>query len=187
MLKRLILLFALCVTPALAEDEQVVLGLSHDRVAITATFDGSEILIFGAVKRETPIPSGPPLEVVVAVAGPSSPVMVRRKERKLGIWVNTDSVLVDLAPSFYAVATSAPLDDILSDTDKWKRWDRIEAEYPPIIVGRQGYEEVEGSLQFPGVSSTEIRRRVEAGLPIDHLLGAEVARLVSESGAFSAG
>lgn len=117
MLKRLIALLALCCTPAFAVDEQVVLGLSQDRVAITATFDGSEILIFGAVKRETPIPPGPPLEVIVAVAGPSSPVMVRRKDRKLGIWVNTDSVLVDLAPSFYAVATSGPLNDILSDTE----------------------------------------------------------------------
>ncbi|KUJ78337.1 TIGR02186 family protein [Ruegeria profundi] len=117
MLKRLIVLLVLCCTPALAVEEQVVLGLSQDRVAITATFDGSEILIFGAVKRETPIPEGPPLEVIVAVAGPSGPVTVRRKERKLGIWVNTDSVLVDLAPSFYAVATSGPLDDILTDTE----------------------------------------------------------------------
>ncbi|WP_282120127.1 TIGR02186 family protein [Ruegeria atlantica] len=117
MLKRLLVALALCASPALAVDEEVVLGLSQDRVAITANFDGSEILVFGAVKREAPIPSGPPLEVIVAVSGPSSPVTVRRKERKLGIWVNTDSVLVDEAPSFYAVATSAPLNEILSDTE----------------------------------------------------------------------
>ncbi|WP_170427046.1 TIGR02186 family protein [Ruegeria arenilitoris] len=117
MLKRLLAVLAFCASPALATDEAVVLGLSQDRVAITANFDGSEILIFGAVKREAPIPDGPPLEVIVALAGPSSPVTVRRKERKLGIWVNTDSVLVDLAPSFYAVATSGPLDDILLDTE----------------------------------------------------------------------
>ncbi|WP_109312883.1 TIGR02186 family protein [Ruegeria sp. AU67] len=117
MLKRLLVALALCSSPALAVDEEVVLGLSQDRVAITANFDGSEILVFGAVKREAPIPSGPPLEVIVAVSGPSSPVTVRRKERKLGIWVNTDSVLVDEAPSFYAVATSAPLNEILSDTE----------------------------------------------------------------------
>ncbi|WP_108860777.1 TIGR02186 family protein [Ruegeria sp. Alg231-54] len=117
MLKRLLVALALCASPALAVEEEVVLGLSQDRVAITANFDGSEILVFGAVKREAPIPSGPPLEVIVAVSGPSSPVTVRRKERKLGIWVNTDSVLVDEAPSFYAVATSAPLNEILSDIE----------------------------------------------------------------------
>ncbi len=117
MMRYLIAVLCLICLPAHAEDEQVVLGLSQDRVAITANFDGSEILIFGAVKREAPIPPGPPLEVIVAVAGPSSPVTVRRKEKRLGIWVNTDSVLVDLAPSFYAVATSSPLNSILSDVE----------------------------------------------------------------------
>lgn len=102
-------------SPAAAE--QVVLGLSHDRVAITATFDGSEILIFGAVKRESPISTEAPLEVVVTVSGPKEPVMVRRKERDFGIWVNKDSVAVDSAPSFYAVATTGPFDEVLSDTE----------------------------------------------------------------------
>ena len=114
---RWILAMVLLSLPAAAALELVVLGLSQDRVAITADFDGSEILIFGAVKRESPIPDGPPLEVIVAVAGPSEPVMVRRKEKKFGIWVNTDSVLVDSAPSFYAVATSAPFNEIISDTE----------------------------------------------------------------------
>jgi len=114
---RWILALLLLSLPAAAAEEQVVLGLSQDRVAITADFDGSEILIFGAIKREAPIPDGPPLEVIVAVAGPSEPVTVRRKEKKFGIWVNTDSVLVDSAPSFYAVATSAPFNQIISDTE----------------------------------------------------------------------
>lgn len=94
--------------------EEVVLGLSRNTVSITTNFDGSEILVFGAVKRETPIPAGSDLEVIVTVAGPSYPVLVRRKEKRFGIWVNTDAVEVDRAPSFYAINTSGPLDDILS-------------------------------------------------------------------------
>ena len=97
--------------------EEVVLGLSKDQVAITTSFDGSEILIFGAVKREEPIPGGPPLQVVLTISGPSEPVVVRRKDYRLGIWVNVDSVEVDQAPSFYAVATSAPLREVLTDTE----------------------------------------------------------------------
>ena len=62
-------------------EETVVAGLSSDSVAITASFDGSEILIYGAIKRETPIPSGPPLQVIVTVEAPSSGVTVWRKER----------------------------------------------------------------------------------------------------------
>ncbi|WP_170789741.1 TIGR02186 family protein [Ruegeria lacuscaerulensis] len=157
MLKRLILLLALCTTPALAEEESVVLGLSQDRVAITATFDGSEILIFGAVKRETPIPDGPPLEVIVAVAGPSSAVTVRRKERKLGIWVNTDSVLVDLAPSFYAVATSGPLKEILSDTEDLRY--RVSIERAIRSVGAAMH--IKGAQDF---ADAVVRIREDEGL-----------------------
>ena len=115
MLWRLALVFALVGSPLCAE-EQVVLGLSSDRVAITATFEGSDILIFGAVKREAAIPETP-LDVVITVAGPSLPVTVRRKSREFGIWINTDMVDLDSAPSFYAVATTGPLDAVLSDTE----------------------------------------------------------------------
>ncbi len=97
--------------------EEVVLGLSQDEVAITATFDGSRIEVFGAVKREEPIPQETQLEVVVTVSGPSEPVTVRKKDKRLGIWVNTESVLVDSAPSFYAVATSGPFKAVLQDQE----------------------------------------------------------------------
>lgn len=114
---RLLLLLACFALPAQAAEE-VVAGLSQNRIAITANFDGSEILIFGAVKRETPIPDDlGRLEVIITVAGPSRPVMVRRKAKRYGIWVNTDAVEVDLAPSFYAVATSGPLEEVLLNVE----------------------------------------------------------------------
>ena len=112
---RLLALFLILAMPAKAEE--IVLGLSRDEVAITATFEGSDILVFGAVKREAPIASDSNLGVIVTVAGPDRPVMVRRKDRRLGIWVNTDAVEVDAAPSFYAVATSAPMKEVLRDTE----------------------------------------------------------------------
>jgi uncharacterized protein (TIGR02186 family) len=100
-----------------ATSEEIVSGLSQNRVAITANFDGSEILIYGAVKRDAPAPQGAPLEVIITVEGPSTPLVIRRKERRLGIWVNTASVTVDAAPSFYAVSTTGPIDRILSGTE----------------------------------------------------------------------
>ena len=109
----LVLLWA----PFAATAEEVVAGLSQNRVSITSNFDGSEILIFGAVKRESPIPDDAPLEVIIAVSGPLEPVTVRRKDRRFGIWVNTEAVEVDLAPTFYAVATTGPLMSVLSDTE----------------------------------------------------------------------
>lgn len=99
------------VVPAQAED--VVLGLSKDSVAITANFDGSDILVFGAVKRETAIPKTP-LQVIVTIAGPYKPIVVRRKAKRFGIWINTESAKIEAAPSFYAVATSAPWGDVIT-------------------------------------------------------------------------
>ncbi|MBD3678648.1 MAG: TIGR02186 family protein [Rhodobacteraceae bacterium] len=112
---RLALLLICLALPATGEE--VVAGLSQNRVAITANFDGSEIMIFGAVKREAPPPGDGALQVIVTVSGPSEPVMVRRKAKRYGIWVNTDAVEVDAAPSFYAVATSAPFEEVLSSTE----------------------------------------------------------------------
>lgn len=99
--------------PGLAS-ERIVLGLSQDEVAITATFDGSSLLIFGAVSRDAPIPDDGRLEVIITVTGPPGPLDVRRKERQFGIWVNVDNVRLSQAPSFYAVASTGPLKDILS-------------------------------------------------------------------------
>ena len=111
---RLVLVLICLALPLKAEE--VVLGLSSDKVRITATFEGSDILVFGAVKREVAIPKEP-LDVIVAISGPSKPLTVRRKDRKLGIWVNTDAVEIDSAPSFYAVATTGPLDEVLTSVE----------------------------------------------------------------------
>ena len=112
MLLRAILLCALMALPAKAEE--VVAGLSQARVAITTGFSGSEILVFGAVKRQSPIPQGEPLHVIVAISGPNQPVTIRKKDRQFGIWVNTETARIPTAPSFYAVSTTAPLDTVLS-------------------------------------------------------------------------
>ncbi|QQA42425.1 TIGR02186 family protein [Pelagovum pacificum] len=112
---RALILFLMLGTASAAET--VVLGLSRNEVAITATFDGSEILIFGAVRREQPIPDDSPLHVIITVAGPSEPLVIRRKDRVAGIWINTEGMEIDSAPSFYAISTTGPLHDVVSWTE----------------------------------------------------------------------
>lgn len=124
--------------------EEVVLGLSKDKISITTNFDGSDILIFGAIKREEAIPDGPPVEVIVTVAGPSLPVTVRRKEKKLGIWVNTDSVDVDHAPSFYAVMSSGPMQDVLKNVEDL----RHEISVPRAIRSVGAPSNIQDSMSF---------------------------------------
>lgn len=96
--------------------EQIVAGLSKDNVQITANFDGSSILIYGAIKRDAPAPQTPPA-VIITVAGPDTPVIVRKKEHVVGIWINGETVNVKSAPSFYAVESSGPLKTSLTKTD----------------------------------------------------------------------
>ena len=156
MLRFLTVLLLLLPSLALA-GEEVVLGLSKDKVAITTSFDGSEILIFGAVKREQAIPKSP-LHVVITVAGPSRPVVVRRKSKWLGlIWVNRASVEVDSAPSFYAVATSGPMRDVLSETEDLRQ--KISIDHAIRSVGAPS--DIEHSETF---TEAVIRIRENAGL-----------------------
>jgi uncharacterized protein (TIGR02186 family) len=108
-------LLSLCAALPL-KAEEVVLGLSQRQVSISTDFNGSEILVFGAIKRETAIPEEP-LQVIITVAGPNQQLTVRRKSRVFGIWINTAAVEVDAAPSFYAVATSAPWSEVITATE----------------------------------------------------------------------
>ena len=132
---RLLLIALMLTTPAAAEE--VVAGLSQNRVSITTNFDGSEILVFGAVKREAAIPEDRPIEVVVTVAGPSEPVTIRRKDRRAGIWINVDAFEVDQAPSFYAVATSGTFADVLSFEEDFRH--RVSA---PRVIRADGAPDV---------------------------------------------
>ncbi|KAF0113799.1 MAG: Membrane protein [Rhodobacteraceae bacterium] len=161
MIRALALLFVVAL-PAAAQ-EVIVSGLSQNRVSITADFDGSEILIYGAVKRDSPPPDGAPLEVIVTVEGPSAPVAVRRKGRVAGIWVNNASVRIDSAPSFYAVATTGPLKHILSDVDNLRYGVTIERVIRAIGIASEADRAGEFILALLRVRTEEGRYRVLEG------------------------
>ncbi len=86
--------------------QPLVADLSNHLIAITTGFTGAEVVLFGA--------TGGDGDVAVVVTGPRGPVTVRRKDRVAGVWLNTQSVVFTQVPSFYAVATSRPMEDFLS-------------------------------------------------------------------------
>jgi len=100
----LLVLAGLVARPAEAQD--LVADLSDHLIAITTDFTGTEVVLFGAIAE--------PGAVAVTVRGPADRVLVRRKSRVAGIWINTQSVAFEEVPSFYWSATSQPL-DILAD------------------------------------------------------------------------
>jgi uncharacterized protein (TIGR02186 family) len=98
-----------------APAERLVASLTNHRVMITSNYSGVELVLFGSVERDA---AGPPREpaydIVATVTGPREPLRTRRKQRVLGIWVNTQSRTFVDPPSYLAVLASRPLDDITS-------------------------------------------------------------------------
>lgn len=91
-----------------AQADPLVVDLSNHLVAITTGFTGTDVLLFGAVQQEG--------DVIVTVRGPDQDMVVRRKERKVGIWVNSESANFKNVPAYYASASNRPMDLIAPDT-----------------------------------------------------------------------
>lgn len=156
--------------PASAEGgaERVIASLSQKAVGITADFSGSEIFLYGAIERDRlPDERDDGLNVIVTLTGPDERVVVRRKARQLGIWVNSDSVEVDRAPSFYAVATTGPIADILSHTSDLRH--RITIERAVRLVGESRV--VADPLSF---ADAVIRIRRRSGVYFEQIGGVEL-------------
>ncbi len=92
-----------------ARDDALAIDLSQDLVGISTSFSGANVLLFGATEGEG--------DVIVVVRSPNSQVIVRRKDRVAGIWVNANELVFDDAPGFYHVAASAPLDELLPEPE----------------------------------------------------------------------
>jgi uncharacterized protein (TIGR02186 family) len=93
--------------------EGIQIGLSTDNVSITAGFSGADLTIFGSLENPDPLVARQGrYDVIVVLEGPPKPVVVRRKDRVLGVWVNLDSETFENVPMSYSVATTRPLQDI---------------------------------------------------------------------------
>jgi uncharacterized protein (TIGR02186 family) len=93
--------------------EKVEADVSTRSVEVTTDFTGHEILVFGAIDNsQQPDDQGGYYDVVVVVEGTPLPVVVRRKSDVAGVWVNTSSVIFASVPSYYAIASTKPVEEI---------------------------------------------------------------------------
>lgn len=113
-MKRLFLLVALLMLSA-QRDPILVPEVSQHDVQVRQGFTGTELLLFGAILDPAGRPAGQDYDIVVVLKGPTMPVRVREKERVAGIWLNADSTAFRSAPSFFAVASSAPVREIVDE------------------------------------------------------------------------
>ncbi len=96
--------------------ESVEADVSARNIAVTSSFNGTEIVIFGAIDgSQQPSPESGFYDVIVVVEGIPSRFVVRRKSNVAGLWLNTAAATFDNVPSFYAVASTRPIDEIMPD------------------------------------------------------------------------
>jgi nicotinate-nucleotide adenylyltransferase len=74
--------------------------------------------------------------------------------------------------------------DILPDTDKWYRWDRVQELARVVVVGREGWPPVPGAPTLPRVSSTEVRARIARGEDVSGLVPRKVLEYVAAHGMY---
>lgn len=89
--------------------------VSQHEIQVRQGFTGTELLLFGAVLDPSGRPTDQSYDIVVVLKGPTEPILVREKEKKFGIWLNARSTAFRSAPSFFAVASSRPIDDIVDE------------------------------------------------------------------------
>lgn len=150
MIGRLPSLVLLGLAPLLMAQAKPVLvpDISARRVEIRYTFTGAQLLLFGAILYPGGRIPSRPADIVVVLRGPVEPILVREKQKIAGIWMNADANRFRSAPSFYAVASSRPISELVDE--------RTAAIYE---LGLQNLQLSPGGGALP-----EKERRFEAGL-----------------------
>ena len=96
-----------------AQAERLIVSVSNHRVTVTPNYSGEELVLFGSVEKDASTPAGHTnYDLVVTVSGPRADMVTRRKERKFGIWVNSDSRQFLAVPSYHALFANRPFDPI---------------------------------------------------------------------------
>ena len=89
--------------------------VSQHEIRVRQGFTGTELLLYGAILDPDGRRARQPYDIVVVLKGPTEPILVREKAKKLGVWINADSTAFRSAPSFFAVASSRPIDEIVDE------------------------------------------------------------------------
>jgi uncharacterized protein (TIGR02186 family) len=114
-MKRLALLLAALIMLTAARDPILVPEVSQHEVRVRQGFTGTELLLFGAILDPAGTRATRGYDVVVVLKGPSEPIRLREKSRVAGMWLNAASTDFRSAPSFFAVAASRPVKDIVDE------------------------------------------------------------------------
>lgn len=99
-----------------ARAEWLVTTISRHQVMVTSNFTGTSIVLFGTVEPDTAASRRRigNYDLVATVTGPRENVITRRKERVLGIWTNMAGLTFNNVPSYLAVMSNRPIEQIVN-------------------------------------------------------------------------
>lgn len=98
-----------------AQSEPILVPeVNQSRIEVRQGFTGASLLLYGAV-IDPAGGRGTNYDIVVVLKGPAEPIRLREKERIAGIWMNAGSSDFRSAPSFFAVASSRPVSQIVDE------------------------------------------------------------------------
>ena len=103
-----ILFFSISLSFNVKAQNQIVADLSQENVEISTDFLGAKILLFGAYDGR----KGD--DIIVVVTGPKGLVTIQKKEKVLGVWVNTKKVNYINAPKYLSISSNRDINKILN-------------------------------------------------------------------------
>lgn len=98
-----------------ARDPILVPEVSQHEVDLQQGFTGTELLLFGAILTPEGSRAAQDYDIVVVLKGPTQSIALREKQKVAGIWINVDSTEFRSAPSYYAIASTRPIPQIVDD------------------------------------------------------------------------
>lgn len=187
---RIAMAFLALATLTAARDPILVPEVSQHEVQVRQGFTGAELLLFGAILNPEGTRAGRDYDIVVVLKGPTRSIVVREKQKVAGVWINADSAEFRSAPSFYAVASSRPIREIVDDKTAaiyelglpWLQLSPIGAIDPDeqarfasglVDLNRRGklYQQVDGSVKV----SEQVLYQARIALPSNVITGTYTA------------
>ncbi|HSG35013.1 MAG TPA: TIGR02186 family protein [Sphingomonadaceae bacterium] len=96
-------------------DPILVPEVSQHEIQVRQGFTGTELLLYGAILDPAGSRAGGEYDIVVVLKGPTRSIRLREKQKIAGMWINADSSDFRSAPSFYAIASSRPIPEIVDE------------------------------------------------------------------------
>ena len=103
----LIIIISIVITNKSSFGNESYFDLSEKKIEIQTNFNGKEVIIFGLTE--------PQYDTLITIKGPNKDTVINKKERIFGFWFNAKRIIYKDLPSIFFIASSSPINAILSN------------------------------------------------------------------------